>query len=433
MALILTFNHRTKEKKVTSLTIIRQRGLGNFEWLSFDDGRATVMVGDAERLAQATLDSQQNSYITPADAVSFKSVTFDNSERKLLAQTLPYFLEDELIDDVENLHFSIGSPTTDKVPVAIVRRDLIDRWLEPMQEEAIDIQQMVAELFFVPFQEKCWSILLENDNCLIRFELYEGFTTSIETAPLTLQLLLDQIESFPDKLFVYGAGEFQDRVVAMLPELLRGKVEWQSEDYWTMVEQAFFGQQVTREGPVESPLADSRATGFESINFLQGVYVRNLPWKKWWKSWKIPAVLLAAALVLSISSAYLRVSILEQKNVELRREVEQTYRSVVPKGAVMDAEKQLRRKVAALKGQSEANFVELFAKVGQVIAQTNELTLQSLNYTGRQSEIRITVTAKNFEDVERSRVKLEQLGLKAELTGSSAEGDRTRARLKIKG
>lgn len=391
------------------------------------------MVGDVERLAQATVDSQQNILITPADTVSFKSVAFDDSERKLLAQTLPYSLEDELIDDVDHLHFSIGPPTSDKVPVAIVRRDLVDLWLQPMEEEAIDIQQMVAELFFVPFQKKCWSLWVEKDSCLIRFGLYEGFTTRIDTAPLALQLLLDEIEGFPDKLFVYGGGEFQDRIAAMLPELLRGKIEWRAEDYWSMVEQAYFGQQIITADSAKSDWVDSGSTSFKSVNFLQGIYVRNLPWKKWWKGWKIPAVLLAAGVVLSISSAYIRVSVLEQANIELRREIEQAYRSVVPRGAVMDAEKQLRRKVASLKGQSDANFMALFARVAQVIAQTSELTLQSLNYTGRQSEIRITVKAKNFEDVERSRVKLEQLGLKAELTGSSTDGGRTRARLKIKG
>lgn len=418
---------------MTALTIIRQRGVGNFEWLSFDGDRAPLVVGDVERLAQATLHSQHNIVITPADAVSFKRISFEDSERKLLTQTLPYFLEDELIDDVENLHFSIGSPKSDKVPVAIVRRDLLDCWLQPMQEEAIDIQQMVAELYFIPFRQNCWSLLIENDNCLVRFGRYEGFTTSIAAASLALQLLLDQTEDFPDTVFVYGASECQERIVAMLPELLRGKIAWQPEDYWSMVERAFTGQEIIEEGSAEEGVVDTRATGFASINFLQGAYVRNLPWKKWWKSWKIPAMLLAAAMVLSILSAYVRVSMLQQTNIELRREIEQTYRSVVPKGAVMDAEKQLRRKVAGLKGQSEASFVELFARVAQVIAGTSELALQSLNYTGKQSEIRITVTAKNFEDVEKSRVKLEQLGLKAELTGSSTEGDRTRARLKIKG
>ena len=45
----------------------------------------------------------------------------------------------------------------------------------------------------------------------------------------------------------------------------------------------------------------------------------------------------------------------------------------------------------------------------------------------------MTILASGFNDVETARANLEKLGLKAELTGSNAEGDKTRARLRVRG
>jgi len=418
---------------VKSLIIVKQSGVGNYEWLCLGGDGPVVTVGDMELLAEHSQDSEQCIFITPTEHVSFRMVAFEASERKLLGQTLPYSLEDELIEDVDNLHFSMGSPRNESIPVAIARRDLIEKWLLPFQKEEVDVQQMIAELFFVPIRENCWSLLVDGHTCLIRFGLYQGFTATIDTASLALQLLLDQSEQFPDKLFIYGAAESQDQILATLPEMVRGLVEWKSDDYWSIVEQSLIGENTIPKESPEHLLSSTRLTDFDAVNFLQGQFARSLPWKKWWKTWRIPSVLLLAAVLLNISSAYTRVSALEETNIDLRREIEKTYRSVLPKGAVMDAEKQLRRKVAGLKGQGAESFVQLFAKVGSVIGKSKELTLQNLNYAGKQSEIRVTVMAKKFEDVEKVRGKLEKLGLSAELTGSSTEGNRTRARLKIRG
>ena len=230
-------------------------------------------------------------------------------------------------------------------------------------------------------------------------------------------LLLDEAENLPKQFNVYGEEEALSSVKAQLPELLSGVAEFHATTYWQLIEQG-----VKQAQPSPAP-----------INLLQGIFAPSLPWNKWWQQWRIVAVAVAVVCVVQFVAVYTELSVLESKNVELRAEIERSYREAIPRGAVVDPEKQLRRKVSNLKGSSGDGFVALFDKVGSVIATVDGLSLQSLNYSGKDSEIRLTILAAGFNDVETTRSKLEALGLTAVLTGSNAEGNKTRARLKIKG
>ena len=127
------------------------------------------------------------------------------------------------------------------------------------------------------------------------------------------------------------------------------------------------------------------------------------------------------------------LQVLENRNGELRAQIEQAYRKAIPRGAVLDPEKQLRRQVNVMTGASGQGFVSLLGQIGPVLGAVDGLILQSLNYNEKQSEVRLTIVAASFDDVETARADLEALGLKAELTGSSSEGDKTRARLRVRG
>jgi len=402
--------------------MIKACGIGNFEWLP--PGASTPVVGDGEHLGQALAGGQRSMLVVPGDRISFRQLDFDLAERKILAQTLPYALEEELIDDVETLHFAMAPAVENTVPVAIVAREQVDSWLSSMAAEPVEVQQLVPELYVVPRRADCWSLLLEGDRWTVRTGPQQGLTVAADTAPLALQLLLDESEQLPQAIDIYGAGDDQLGVSIKLPELLRGISQFCQQDYWQMAALAAAGNSSTEQGPVDV---------FTPINLLQGVYAPSLPWKKWWSNWRITVCLLLAAIVVALGSSYSRVALLQQRNIELRQQIEAVYRSAVPRGAVLNAEKQLQRKVAALQGNTGSGFIVLLDQIGAVLAANKGLSLQSLNYSGGQSEVRITLLADDFVTVEKARAELEARGLSAELSGSSAQGNKTRARLKVRG
>src|SRR5579864_4445143 len=57
-----------------------------------------------------------------------------------LQQVVPYALEEQLADDIDDLHFAIGKRIgeSSRTPVAVVRRSLMDEWLTTLRSNGID-------------------------------------------------------------------------------------------------------------------------------------------------------------------------------------------------------------------------------------------------------------------------------------------------------
>ena len=336
----------------------------------------------------------------------------------MLRQTIPYALEDDLLDDVNDLHFALGDVHEQQVDVAWVKKQQLDQWLQALQQESLQVYQVLPELLLLPYQENSWTLIIDDDRWLLKNGGCEGFSLEAANAALTLQLMLDETDQLPESVNLYAGDNDRDAMLNQLPELLRGIVQWCDQDYWQLLCSVY---------------NDQGSAGAVPLNMLQGDYEPKLPWRQWWQTWRVAAVLLVAATVMQFVAGYSELKSLQNTNLGLRQDIEKTYRSVVPRGPLVNPEKSLRRKVKALEGGSGGGFVMLLDKVAQVVAGTEGLTIQSLNYTEKQSEIRLNLIAPAFDDVETARANMEKAGLTAELVGSSSEKGKTRARLRIKG
>lgn len=404
---------------MASTILAKQCGIGNYEWLSFDSGAVSdLIVSDAEELQQRAEAGADITLLVSAELVSLSSAGFEQHERKMLRQTLPYTLEDECVDDVDNLHFALGEVSADHVPLAVIDRQQLEDIIADNAQQQLDVQQLVCELQFIPLADNVWTLQIDDQRWLIRISADKAYAFDADTAALALQLLLDEQGQVPEQLIIYAAIDNQAAIIAQLPELLKGVVNWHEADYWQTISEGFLQSQQAR-----SPV----------INLLQGDYVRSLPWAKWWGFWRVAVILFLIVIAIQFASTLARLQIAKQKNVELRAQTEQAYRKAIPKGAVMDPEKQLSRKVNAMKGSGGDGLMVLLAQIAEVFSTIDGLSLQSLNYSEKQTEVRVTILAAGFNDVETARANLEKLGLKAELTGSSADDGKTRARLRIRG
>ena len=98
----------------------------------------------------------------------------------------------------------------------------------------------------------------------------------------------------------------------------------------------------------------------------------------------------------------------------------------------MDAEKQLRRQLDALSGTSQSSgFVSLIERVGAAVAGEPDTSIATINYNDRSGEMRMNISAADFEGVEDLRRRINEAGLEAVMESSSAQDDRVRARLRV--
>ena len=171
----------------------------------------------------------------------------------------------------------------------------------------------------------------------------------------------------------------------------------------------------------------------QPLNLRQGEWAVRLPLERWWQQWRVAAMLFGAAVAIHMLATWTDYRQLEQENLALRGAVQETYRQAFPRGAVVDAEKQLRRQLDSMTGSSQASgFVGLVAQVGDVVT-TADGSIVSINYNEKAGEIRLNLLAADYEAVERIRSGFVENGLQATLENSSAQDDRVRARMRVGG
>lgn len=361
--------------------------------------------GGIAELAAAATDAELV-LVVPAQRVLLREVTFEPQERRLLRRTVPYSLEEQLVDDVDEQHFALGTIEGARVPVAVVARQWLADWLQRCAGAGLEVKRALPEQLLLPWREGCWSLRVAPERWLVRCGRWRGFALEPVGAALALQLLLDEAEAPPQQLLVQGDQPLEI-LLPQLPELLRGIAA------------------------VDAETAALPVPGQPTLDLLQGAFARVLPWRRWWRAWRWPAAALAAAVVAQFIVAGFTHHRLNQQNLALRQQVEQTYRSVEPRGALVDAEKQLRRSVAALTGDRGGGLVPLLQQVGSALSATSGVQLQNFSYSDRQGEIRLNLQADAFKDVETVRLAIADKGLDAQLVGSSADGGKTRAQLRI--
>src|SRR5438105_9094832 len=87
-----------------------------------------------------------------------------------LQQLVPYALEEQLADDIDDLHFAIGKRAGDsaRAPIAVVARALLDEWLAILRASGLEPEAIYADSELLPHNPGQAVVLLEDDAVLVR-------------------------------------------------------------------------------------------------------------------------------------------------------------------------------------------------------------------------------------------------------------------------
>lgn len=332
-------------------------------------------------------------------------VNFDAAEKKHILRSLPFMLEEQVGEDVEGLHVVAGRLNTSPLNALLCRHQDLQAALE-MLDGLPQPKQCLPDYLLLPWQEGQWTVLKEDQHLLVRTGTDHGFAVDLSNAELFLNAAIAQYGE-PEALVVYSESEF------VLPESLAGKAQWRKGDFATAL-----------------VLTDENIS---TMNLLQGEFAPRLPLDKWWRKWRVAAVLVAVAFAVQLVATGLEYRQLKAQNIELRTAVEQRFRTVFPKGRMQDPQKQLQRKLQSLSaGGSKASYTRLLYAVGQAVSAQDDSRLLSVNYNARGGDMRLSLLAPDYNAVEALRASMAEAGVNAVLESSNAQSDGVRARLRVR-
>lgn len=405
--------------------IARQLSNGLWQWRLQSDGGWNgndYHTGDNEALAAALPASTTPVLmVLPGAEVVSTELTIDGKEKRHFAKLLPFEMEEQLVESVDNLHFSFAFFSENKASVSYLRADSLKDSLSPLLDVACDVQQCLPDYLHLKRDASDATLLLDDGLVLAHFGAGKGFSIEEDIAPL---LLADLKDSFFDDVSEHSQGlnlvaedaEGISRLRSWLPE------EWLDEDgpeirdyegdFWQWLE------------------VDSQYSG---LNLRSGQFSRQLPVGRWWKSWKIPFAFAAVAFIVSILVMFGQYSIAKNEGRQIREQIEAVYLQAVPNGRKSDFEKRLTDLLrnSSSKGAEPTNVMPLLSGFAAAMAEQKDVTLASFRYSGDQKELQVNIEVKGLGELGQFRELLGTKGFESGSPRTSRQGDKYQARMKI--
>lgn len=389
-----------------SLSFFRILPAEQGEWLRPD---GAVHCGPLTELANPPGNARLI-LVAPSEAITLHRVPLPGRNRALWARAVPYALEDQLIDDIETVHFAMASvPDGERLPVATLGHAVLRGWLETCAQAGLTPTAVIPDVLLLPWQDGDWSVLVENGRAVVRTGRWEGFALERESLHLFLdQALVEAGDAQPRRLRIWGSPP---------PPLTASGTAWQVE-----------------EAPGE-PL-QLFAVGYQPstiLNLLQGPYSRQTQWKRRLRPWRPAAILAGAWLLLQGVAVVYEHQQLQREQIALQTKMEEVYKSAVPGATrIVNPKAQLEARLRELTPTDAQGgvFLELLHQGGQPLVDFPDITLRSLNY--REGQLDLALEGGNPATLDQLRQRFEQQpNIRAEMRTTQREG-RLESRVTLK-
>ena len=352
--------------------------------------------------------------LVPGEDVLLCQAEVPGQKRRLLAQAVPYALEEQLIDDVEAQHFALGAMSGDRVNVAVVSHEKMRQWLALLEQAGIEADQIVADVLSLPLPENSWQLLQFNNRLLLRSGEQSGMALDTDTAAFSLKALLAEAgEARPARINCQG---FAGAEIALHELGVELELETAS-GLPVLIMAAAYKEQ-------------------DAINLLQGQYSRRERISKYWRPWRAAAALLAVFVVVQFAGGIVDQQRLAAEKTALLAEIEQVYRQAFPEARkVVNAKLQMERALKSMRGGDASGgdgFTTLLAQAGEEFKQTASLNIQRLSYKNGQLDVALFIADLQQLDQLKQRL-VDKARMQVEIQSATAKDDRVEARLRIKG
>jgi len=326
-----------------------------------------------------------------------------------LQQVVPYALEDQLAEDIDNLHFAIGKRVGDSLttPVAVVAQSLMDEWLTTLRAAGLSPEAMYADSDLLPENPGHAVALLEDDAVIVR-----------PPAGATITMPADALAEALD--LAKPVGEMGERTGRGLI-LYTGAAEWQQHSPKVeSVREQFDGikVQILTGGPLS--LFAQQLPASHAINLLQGPYAPQNSLAVGWRAWRVAAILLAALVGLHVAGKATELVMLKRAEKVVDASIDQAFRAAMPgEQNSVDARRRMEQRLAEVRGGGAGN--SLLSALGAVVEARGSspgTTVQALSF--RDGALDLKMAAPNADSLDQVSRTLRANGWQADLTSGTA-------------
>ena len=379
-------------------------------WMIIDPRGAAVGSGQAGplSLAAARAAGRRICVLVPGSDVLLAEPEVPMKAGTKLQQVVPYALEEQLAEDIDDLQFAVGKRAVDstRTPVAVVARTLLDEWLTLLKSNGIEPEAMYADSDMLPENPGQSVALLEEDVIIVRPP--SGSPVTLPSAALGEALEIAQ--SAPEAggvpgrgLILYtGAAEWHQHSAQV--EALRERFDGIKIQLLTSGPLALFGQQL----PLKSP-----------INLLQGAYTPTTSRAVGWPAWRVAAILLACFVGLHVAGKAAELTLLKRNEHKLDTSITDAFHLAMPgEQSALNARMRMEARLnAAHANASSGGLLSALEAVAQARNAAPGTVVQALSF--HEGALEMKVSAPDASSLDRVTQTLKSVGWQADLTSGN--------------
>lgn len=381
-------------------------------WLvASDSGQPleTAHTRDAEGLAAAAV-GRRVVLVAPAADVLHLSASLPPGSESRLAQLAPVALEDQVAEDLEQLHFAVSKARAGAggaTDVDVVSRPLLDDWLAQAHEGGYAPQGIHALAGLVPELPGQLSLLADDEQLIVRREGQRPVVLPGADPELAVELALGG-EALPEGLLVTVHVDALE-----WPRWKTAFEAWRPRLHSLRI-------QLLPQGSL--PLFAAQWATAPGINLLQGSYAPRRPGLEVWKTWRLAAALAAGLLVLHLGGTALAYRRLRLEEKTLDASIQQSFSQAMP-GVVSGGkprarlEQRLAQISAALPGRE--GLLPLLAAVSTAVRGVDGARLQHLEF--RPGSLDLKLESSDAAGAERVSAALRSGGWSARAQGGQIQ------------
>ncbi len=385
-------------------------------WAVADDKGGLVSDESTGTLSEAAkaVDGRRAMLVVPGDDVLLAEASVPGGSAARAMQAVPYALEDQLADDVDQLHFALGSKDKNDVyPVAVVGRDTMDTVNDQCRAAGLRVSEIVPETLALPkfngsdIGESAWTALIDKEQAVVRMNGYKGFATDASMAGIMLN---GAREDLPDdvnaSMVVYRTSS-----TSSLPALENIETE-------------------TRECDSRLSLYASGLASAPRINLQQGEYNPKTKFNNNWKPWRWTAMLLVVLGSLFMGGKFAEYQQLKSQTDALDTQIASTFKSALPGVKMQRPVAQMKSRLKQLSGGSPEGFINSLHHITAGLKNQPQTTVRSISFRNDRFELDITTDAIPTLDLLKADL-LKLGGLTMTVQSANRERDGVRSRIRI--
>lgn len=389
---------------------------------------ASGELSNAEQLSELTEKAKQRvvKVFVPGCDVLLKRLVVPTKSQRAMRSAVPYMLEDELAQDVDQLFFAYANLSNNKSEhncfVAITQRAQMLLWKSWLKDAQIVTKTMQPDVLAMPYVEGQYSAIA----------LHGVNTASNESVRLT-QIVVRQGE-WQGYTLDNDAWQFTLNHIIASPKNIDSLEEGQkitinAYSNLPFIEDIASQKDITVVNAEEElPLAlFAQHSQQSSFNLLQGEFKVKEYRSKNRSNWLWAAGFAACALLLNVGYKSAQLWQLSAQKTQVEAQILARYKKAFPsaqKVRIGTIKSQLNRTLAQLGGTSEQiGFLSMLSQVQPAFAKVPTLKPESLKFDGKRQELRVQAVANDYQHFERFKSALVAANLTVQQGAQNNQGE----------